>query len=108
MNHEAGLRTKRVLLVCVVPAQAARALNIFWKQRLKRMNVDDAVFWGQTLVADPPLPGLPCLRSPGDAQDKTVQLMREGYQTRQSKGAEHLGPKYHDTHAQRAPGKEAP
>lgn len=62
----------------VAVREAAEALNIFWKQRLGRMNVDDTSFWGQTLVADPPQPGLPRLRWPGDDQDKTVKSMREG------------------------------
>ena len=62
----------------VAVREAAEALNIRWKERLGRKDVDDTVFWGQTLAAEPPQPGIPRLRWPGEDADKTVRSMREG------------------------------
>jgi hypothetical protein len=62
----------------VAVRETAEALNIRWKERLGRRDVDDTVFWGQTLTAEPPHPGIPRLRWPGEDVDKTVKSMREG------------------------------
>lgn len=62
----------------VAVREAAEALNIHWKDHLGRRDVDDTVFWGQTLASEPPQPGIPRLRWPGEDADKTVKSMREG------------------------------
>lgn len=62
----------------VAVREAAEALNIRWKDRLGRRDVDDTVFWGQTLASEPAQPGVPRLRWPGEDADKTVKSMREG------------------------------
>lgn len=62
----------------VAVREAAEALNIHWKTLLDRREVDDTVFWGQTLTTDPPQPGIPRLQWPGEDADKTVKSMRAG------------------------------
>ncbi len=49
-----------------------------WKAKLGRHDVDDTVFWQQTLAQDAPVPGRPRLAWPGEATNKTVKSMRGG------------------------------
>ena len=62
----------------VAVREAAEALSIHWKTRLNRLDVDDTVFWQQTLSANDPDPGRPRLCWPGELSDKTVKSMRGG------------------------------
>jgi len=62
----------------VAVREAGEALNLHWKERLGRTNVQDTDFWGQTLGTEPPKPGVPRLRWPGPDTDNTVKSMREG------------------------------
>jgi hypothetical protein len=62
----------------VAVREAGEALNLYWKERLSRVNVQDTDFWGQTLAAEPARPGVPRLRWPGSDTDNTVKSMREG------------------------------
>lgn len=58
--------------------EAAEALTIDWKARLGRNDVDDTVFWQQTLSPGEPEPNKPKLAWPGDPTDKTTRSMRGG------------------------------
>ncbi|MCW2570965.1 MAG: hypothetical protein JWO88_1023 [Frankiales bacterium] len=62
----------------VAVREAAEALTVHWKTTLDRNDVDDTVFWQQTLSAGEPTPAAPKLVWPGDATDKTVKSMRGG------------------------------
>lgn len=62
----------------VAVREAGEALNLHWKGELQRTDVDDTVFWGQTLAMEPPAVGVPRLRWPGADSDKTTKSMREG------------------------------
>lgn len=62
----------------VAVREAGEALNLHWKERLGRANVQDTDFWGQTLSTQPAAPGSPRLRWPGLDTDNTVRSMREG------------------------------
>lgn len=62
----------------VAVREAAESLTIHWKERLGRNDVDDTVFWQQTLSPGPPAPGRPKLVWPGASDDKTVKCMRGG------------------------------
>ena len=62
----------------VAVREAAEALNVYWKERLARNDVDDTVFWQQTLSSGAPSPGKPKLIWPGDSADKTTRSMRGG------------------------------
>ncbi|WP_341229188.1 TIGR02391 family protein [Nocardioides salarius] len=62
----------------VAVREAAEALNLHWKERLARVNVQDTDFWGQSLSTQPPAPGQARLRWPGPETDNTVKSMREG------------------------------
>lgn len=57
---------------------AAEALTEHWKTKVGRNDVDDTVFWQQTLSVGEPTPAAPKLVWPGDATDKTVKSMRGG------------------------------
>lgn len=61
--------------------EAAESLTIDWKAKLSRNDVDDTVFWQQSLSAGEPTPGKPKLVWPGNVQDKTVRSMRGGLAT---------------------------
>lgn len=62
----------------VAVREAGEALNLHWKVRLARSNVQDTDFWGQSLATQPAAPGAPRLRWPGPDTDNTVKSMREG------------------------------
>jgi hypothetical protein len=62
----------------VAVREAAEGLTIHWKQRLHRDNVDDTVFWQQTLSAGEPADGKPKLVWPGEIDSKTAKSMRGG------------------------------
>lgn len=62
----------------VAVREAAEGLTVHWKQKLKRNDVDDTVFWQQTLSPGEPAPGKPKLSWPGAAEDKTTRSMRGG------------------------------
>lgn len=62
----------------VAVREASEALTIHWKERLDRTDVDDTVFWQQTLSPGEPETGKPKLVWPGKADDKTVKSMRGG------------------------------
>lgn len=62
----------------VAVREAAEGLTVHWKNRLGRYDVDDTVFWQQTLSAGDPEPGHPKLAWPGDKEDKTTRSMRGG------------------------------
>jgi Protein of unknown function (Hypoth_ymh) len=62
----------------VAVREAAEALTVEWKTKLGRNDVDDTVFWQQTLSAGAPTPQTPKLAWPGDPADKTVKSMRGG------------------------------
>ena len=62
----------------VAVREAAEGLTIHWKQRLGRNDVDDTVFWQQTLSPGEADQGLPKLVWPGDANSKTAKSMRGG------------------------------
>lgn len=62
----------------VAVREAAEGLTVHWKQRLGRNNVDDTVFWQQTLAPGEAAPGRPKLVWPGESDDKTVKSMRGG------------------------------
>ncbi|WP_309133473.1 TIGR02391 family protein [Cellulomonas sp.] len=63
----------------VAVREAAEALTQDWKAKLGRNDVDDTVFWQQTLSAGDPTPERPKVRWPGDdPKDKTVKGIREG------------------------------
>lgn len=62
----------------VAVREAAEGLTIHWKQRLERQDVDDTVFWQQTLSVGEPTVGRPKLVWPGDEAAKTTKSMRGG------------------------------
>lgn len=62
----------------VAVREAAEGLTIHWKQRLGRDDVDDTVFWQQTLASGQPEPGRPKLVWPGDSGSKTAKSVRGG------------------------------
>ncbi|WP_033820567.1 TIGR02391 family protein [Kitasatospora sp. MBT63] len=62
----------------VAVREAAEALNVHWKDRVGRHDVDDTSFWQQTLSAGEPSPGKPKLAWPGTPTDKTTKSMRGG------------------------------
>lgn len=62
----------------VAVREAAEGLTVHWKQKLKRNDVDDTVFWQQTLSAGEAVDGKPKLVWPGPAEDKTAKSMRGG------------------------------
>ena len=62
----------------VVVREAAEGLTVHWKERLGRNDVDDTVFWQQTLSPGAQEPGKPKLTWPGALDDKTVRSMRGG------------------------------
>lgn len=62
----------------VAVREAAEALTVDWKSRLGRNDVDDTVFWQETLSAGEPSAKRPKLAWPGEPADKTVKSMRGG------------------------------
>jgi len=62
----------------VAVREAAEALTIHWKAKLDRHDVDDTVFWQQTLSAGEPTLQSPKLLWPGDQDTKTAKSMRGG------------------------------
>lgn len=62
----------------VAVREAAEAPSLHWKARLDRHDVDDTVFWQQTLSPGPAESGRPKLVWPGDKEAKTVKGMRGG------------------------------
>jgi hypothetical protein len=62
----------------VAVREAAEALTVHWKTKVGRNDVDDTVFWQQTLSVGEPTPAAPKLAWPGDPIDKTVKSMRGG------------------------------
>lgn len=62
----------------VAVREAAEGLTVHWKQRLDRADVDDTVFWQQTLSPGTPEVGRPKLTWPGNPEDKTTKSMRGG------------------------------
>ncbi|MFC9118087.1 TIGR02391 family protein [Streptomyces sp. NPDC057092] len=62
----------------VAVREASEALTVHWKGILGRNDVDDTVFWQQTLSAGEPESGKPKLAWPGDPTDKTNRSMRGG------------------------------
>jgi len=62
----------------VAVREAAEGLTLHWKERLGVHDVDDTVFWQQTLSVGEPCIGKPKLVWPGDVTSKTVKSMRGG------------------------------
>ncbi len=62
----------------VAVREAAEALTLHWKAKLDRNDVDDTVFWQQTLSPGDPQPERPKLAWPGEPSDKTTRSMRGG------------------------------
>lgn len=62
----------------VAVREAAEGLTVHWKKEIGRNDVDDTVFWQQTLSNSPATPGKPKLVWPGDPEDKTTKSMRGG------------------------------
>ncbi|THA28431.1 hypothetical protein E6R18_28165 [Streptomyces sp. A1277] len=62
----------------VAVREASEALTVHWKERLGRNDVDDTVFWQQSLSPGEPALGRPKLAWPGDPTDKTNRSMRGG------------------------------
>jgi hypothetical protein len=62
----------------VAVREAAEALTVDWKTKLGRNDVDDTVFWQQTLSPGDATPERPKLSWLGDPSDKTVRSMRGG------------------------------
>lgn len=62
----------------VAVREAAEGLTVHWKQKLGRNDVDDTVFWQQTLSSGESTPGKPKLVWPGSTNDKTTKSMRGG------------------------------
>lgn len=62
----------------VAVREASEGLTVHWKERLSRSDVDDTVFWQQTLSPGAPELGKPKLVWPGASEDKTVKSMRGG------------------------------
>jgi len=57
---------------------AASAIVQHVKQLTGRTSVDDTKVWQQVFSSDPPQPGKPRLRWPGNPDDQTVRSMNEG------------------------------
>lgn len=64
----------------VAVREAAEALNQHWKAKLGRHDIDDTVFWQQTLSPGSPETGKPKLTWPGDPEHKSSKSMRGGLQ----------------------------
>ncbi|WP_020666374.1 TIGR02391 family protein [Amycolatopsis nigrescens] len=64
----------------VAVREAAEALTIDWKMKLGRNNVDDTVFWQQSLAPGSATPEHPKIVWPGDRADKTVKSVRGGFE----------------------------
>lgn len=62
----------------VAVREASEALTLHWKTLLDRNDVDDTVFWQQTLAPGEPEPGKPKLAWGGVPTDKTTRSMRGG------------------------------
>jgi len=62
----------------VAVREASEALTVHWKTKLGRTDVDDTVFWQQTLSPGEPEQERPKLTWPGDPSDKTTKSMRGG------------------------------
>lgn len=62
----------------VAVREGAEGLTVHWKERLGRNDVEDTMFWQQTLSPGEPKPGRPKLAWPGEPDDKTVRSMRGG------------------------------
>lgn len=62
----------------VAVREAAEGLTDHWKQKLARNNVDDTVFWQQTLSPGAAELGKPKLVWPGESDNKTTKSMRGG------------------------------
>lgn len=62
----------------VAVREAAEALTVHWKTKLGRTDVDDTVFWQQSLSPGAATPERPKIVWPGDPEDKTVKSMRGG------------------------------
>lgn len=62
----------------VAVREAAEALTVHWRTKLGRVDLDGTSFWQQSLKNEPPTPGMPRLRWPGDSEDKTVRSLRGG------------------------------
>lgn len=62
----------------VAVREASEALTVHWKTKLGRTDVNDTVFWQQTLSPGDPEQGRPKLTWPGDPSDKTTKSMRGG------------------------------
>lgn len=62
----------------VAVRESSEALTLHWKERLNRHDVDDTVFWQQSLSPGDAEPGRPKLTWPGDAATKTAKSMRGG------------------------------
>lgn len=62
----------------VAVREASEGLTIHWKSVLGREDVDDTVFWQQTLSAGEPSEGRPKLVWPGPEDAKTTKSMRGG------------------------------
>ncbi len=62
----------------VAVREASEALTVHWKTKLERNDVDDTVFWQQTLSPGAATAGKPKLAWPGDSADKTTKSMRGG------------------------------
>lgn len=62
----------------VAVREAAEGLNLHWKAKLGRHNLDDTSLWQQTLSAGEPTPTVPKLAWPGDPDARTTRSMRGG------------------------------
>ncbi|MDR0960409.1 MAG: TIGR02391 family protein [Propionibacteriaceae bacterium] len=62
----------------VAVREAAEGLTAHWKKKLDRNDVDNTVFWQQTLSYGPPETGKPKLTWPGALDGKTEKSMRGG------------------------------
>lgn len=62
----------------VAVREASEALTVEWKARLGRTDVDDTVFWQQSLSPGDPEAQRPKIVWPGDPSDKTTKSMRGG------------------------------
>jgi Protein of unknown function (Hypoth_ymh) len=62
----------------VAVREAAEAITVHWKTKLGRTDVDDTVFWQQSLSPGDPTLGRPKIAWPGNPEDKTVKSMRGG------------------------------
>lgn len=62
----------------VAVREAAEGLTVHWKQKPGRNDVDDTVFWQQTLSPGDAESGKPKLVWPGESASKTTKSMRGG------------------------------